>query len=118
MQIPNIQVSTEPKINLSNAKAGKKSFSVSFRHKKIPRYIYHFTGQSQYESMLKDGYIRAKDNDYYLRTPAIFAVDLQMFLKNWGINKAWNNKYQSEPSISIFDYEGCDFKRAFCGLVK
>lgn len=64
---------------------------------KIPRYIYHFTRQSRYESMLKDGYLKASSLDGYMERPAVFAVDLQNFFLNWGFNKAWNNEYQPEP---------------------
>lgn len=75
----------------------KHNSNISFGHKKIPRYIYHFTRQQKYESMLRDGYLKAMECDAYLKQPAVFAVDLQRFFKNWGFSNAWNNKYEPDP---------------------
>lgn len=75
----------------------KNNYNISFGHKKIPRFVYHFTRQRLYEIMLSDGYLRAMNIDSYMEKPAVFAVDLQRFFKNWGFHKAWNNTFQPEP---------------------
>lgn len=71
--------------------------AMCFGNKKVPRYIYHFTRREYYDSMLRDGCIRSLNIDSFIDKPAIFAVDLQQFFKNWGFNNAWNNKFQPEP---------------------
>lgn len=63
--------------------------NIEFGHsRKIPRYIYHMTSKANYESMLRDGYI--KTSDYKLHVDkGIYAFDLPNFYKRWGINKDW-----------------------------
>ena len=48
----------------------KEALSQPGKHK-VPRYIYHMTNKSAYESMVKDGFIYAKDEDL-LNTKGIF----------------------------------------------
>ncbi len=56
---------------------------------KIPRFIYHLTNKTNYESMLKDGFIKMSlDN---LGGDGVFMVELTNFFKRWGNNKAWQN---------------------------
>ena len=71
--------------------------NISFGRRKTPRYIYHFTNQKSYQSILNDGFIKASPNDDYLKGKGIFAVALQDFFKHWGLNKDWADcKYDSE----------------------
>lgn len=65
---------------------------ISFGHRKIPRYIYHFTNKKNYESILKDGFIKVSDCDPYLQGKGVFAVDLQNYFKRWGFSKDWGEQ--------------------------
>lgn len=65
---------------------------ISFGHRKIPRYIYHFTNKKNYESILKDGFIKVGDCDPYLEGKGVFAVDLQNYFKRWGFSKDWGEQ--------------------------
>ncbi|MBE7703938.1 MAG: hypothetical protein E7Z89_07810 [Cyanobacteria bacterium SIG28] len=82
--------------------------NINFGRKKIPRYIYHFTRKYSYEKMLSDGYLCGTTRDGYIDQSAIFAVDLQNFFKNWGINKVWNDERYPEPLWqALLDKVGC-----------
>lgn len=57
------------------------------RHK-IPRYLYHLTNRSAYDSMLKDGVIKISQDDMF-KSKGVFAIDLVNFFKRWRKNKNW-----------------------------
>ena len=61
-----------------------KTSYISSRGKKIPRYLYHMTSKKNYESMLKDGFIKT-GHDAYLDSnlDGIFMFDLKNFIKRW-----------------------------------
>ena len=68
----------------------QEQFNIGFERRKIPRYVYHFTNEKAYDSILKDGFIKTSDYDLYTDKAGIFMVDLWNFFKFWGKNKAWN----------------------------
>ena len=70
--------------------------NISFGRRKIPRYIYHFTNQKNYYSMLNDGVIKAGFNDGFLKGKGVFTIALQDFLKHWGFSKSWQDEYYPE----------------------
>lgn len=51
--------------------------NISFGHRKIPRYIYHFTNKKNYESILKDGFIKVSDCDPYLQGKGVLQEALK-----------------------------------------
>ena len=55
----------------------------SFEGKKVPRYLYHITTKTNYGKMKKSGYI-LMSKDYLSQKHAIFLLDWQNFLKQWG----------------------------------
>lgn len=63
--------------------------NISFGRHKIPRHVYHFTNKKNYDSMLKDGFIKLSDSDPYLVGKGIFILDLQNYFKHWGFSKDW-----------------------------
>lgn len=63
--------------------------TITYGKHKVPRYIYHFTDGSSYESMLKDGFIKAGCDDVFGR--GIFMVELTNLFRSWGVDKAWDN---------------------------
>lgn len=73
------------KINVRN-----QCNNLNFKQRKIPRYLYHFTTPNSYELIKKTGNINISENDEYLC--GVFLFELSNFIKNWGINKDWNNK--------------------------
>ena len=84
--------------NFNNSSINTQTdYNIGFGQKKCPRYIYHITRRYKYEKMLSDGYLKTSTKDAYIKEPAIFAIELQNFFKNWGYNKAWNNKTFPEP---------------------
>jgi hypothetical protein len=54
---------------------------------KIPRFIYHMTNKSNYESMLKDGVIKTTNDDFFGK--GVFATELTNLFKRWRNNKSW-----------------------------
>lgn len=65
------------------------SSNINFGNRKIPRFIYHLTNAHAYDSMLKDGGIKATTKDYYIKEKAVFFIELDNFCKNWGFSKSW-----------------------------
>ena len=61
----------------------------NFEHKKVPRYIYHFTNEHAYNSMLKDGFIRTSENDPYIKKQGVHFIELSNFMKFWKEHKDW-----------------------------
>lgn len=98
------------KINVINQQNMNNNSKIGFGHKKIPRYIYHFTRRNYYECMLMDGVLRGSRKDGFIKEKAIFAVDLQNFCKNWGYNKSWNNVIFPDPLYqSLLDKVASNF---------
>ena len=62
----------------------------NFGSRKVPRYIYHFTNEQAYKSMLNDGFIKATTRDSFVEDKAVFLIELENFCKNWGFNKSWD----------------------------
>lgn len=56
--------------------------------RKIPRYIYHMTNRANYESIMKDGFIRMGDSNLHVDN-GVYAFDLCNFFKRWKVNKDW-----------------------------
>ena len=64
---------------------------------KIPRFIYHMTNKSNYESMLKDGVLKTSGDE--LIGKGIFATELTNFFKHWRKNTSWGNNSLQERLI-------------------
>lgn len=64
---------------------------------KIPRFIYHMTNKSNYESMLCDGIIKTS-NDGLLEN-GVFTIELTNLFKRWRKCKSWNNTSLQEKLI-------------------
>jgi len=60
----------------------------SFGNKKIPRFLYHFTTESNYQSMLKNGEIKTAKTGAF---QGFYMVDLNNLLKRWNASKDWEN---------------------------
>lgn len=60
---------------------------------KIPRYIYHLTSKTNYDSILKDGFIKTTNNDVFMKDNAVFAIELTNFFKWW--KKVDNSAHES-----------------------
>lgn len=73
-------------INPSELTFIKPSQQVIGKHK-IPRYLYHLTSKSCYESMLKDGKIIASEE---LIGKGVFMAELSNLFKRWGVREAWS----------------------------
>lgn len=58
-------------------------YNPEFGSKNFPRYIYHMTSKANYESMLRDGFIRTGENKLHV-DKGIYAFDLMNFFKCWG----------------------------------
>lgn len=56
---------------------------ISFKSRKIPRYLYHFTTKANYEEIKMTGSI-FMSKDYLSQKKAIFLLDWQNFMKRWG----------------------------------
>jgi len=54
---------------------------------KIPRYIYHLTPQTAYESMLKDGVIKPAQDEFF--GEGIFTFELENLFKCWQKSNSW-----------------------------
>jgi hypothetical protein len=80
------------KIGTQVAKAATK-----YGKHKIPRFIYHVTNKSNYESMLKDGVIKTTQDDLFGQ--GIFAVELTNLFKRWRVNKSWRNQSLQEKLV-------------------
>ena len=78
-----------------------KTSYISSRGKKIPRYLYHMTSKKNYESMLKDGFIKT-GHDAYLDSnlDGIFMFDLKNFIKRAGKG---NNKFIKRLGGRVFN---------------
>ncbi len=56
--------------------------------KKIPRYIYHMTTKSKYESIMRDGFIKMSGSKLNVEK-GVYAFDLCNFFNCWGKHKDW-----------------------------
>ena len=64
-------------------------YNPEFGSRKIPRYIYHMTSKANYDSMLKDGFIRTGETMLHV-DKGIYAFDLMNFFKCWSKpNRDW-----------------------------
>lgn len=64
---------------------------------KIPRFIYHMTNKSNYESMLCDGIIKTSNDE--LLENGVFTIELTNLFKRWRKCKSWNNTSLQEKLI-------------------
>jgi len=64
---------------------------------KIPRFIYHMTSKSNYESMLLDGIIKTSPEPLIGR--GVFTTELTNFFKRWRNNRSWDNDSLQERLI-------------------
>ena len=64
---------------------------------KIPRFIYHMTTKSNYESILKDGMIKTSSEG--LIGNGIFTTELTNFFKHWRKNSSWGNSSLQEQLL-------------------
>ena len=64
---------------------------------KIPRFIYHMTNRANYESMLRDGVIRASDDA--LLGKGVFTTELTNFFKHWRRSNSWGSSSLQERLI-------------------
>lgn len=79
-----------------------ESPQVNFGQRKVPRYIYHFTNEKAYKSILEDGFIKVSENDPYIEKDGVFAVELSNLLHFWGKHKDWGNESDEALSKSLF----------------
>lgn len=54
---------------------------------KVPRFIYHLTTKKNYESILKDGYIKPSSDAFLGK--GVFSAELTNLFKRWQNHKAW-----------------------------
>ncbi len=52
---------------------------------KVPRYLYHLTSKSNYESILKDGCLKVSKEMF----PGVFMTELSNLCKRWGWSRHW-----------------------------
>jgi len=64
---------------------------------KIPRFIYHMTNKSNYESMICDGIIKTSQDG--LLGDGVFTTELTNLFKRWRKCKSWNSKSLQEKLI-------------------
>ena len=64
---------------------------------KVPRFIYHMTNKSNYESMLKDGFIKTSVDGAFGK--GVFATELTNLFKWWQKDKSWENASMQECLI-------------------
>jgi hypothetical protein len=64
---------------------------------KIPRFIYHMTNKSNYESMLKDGVIKTTKDDIF--GEGIFTTELTNLFKRWRVNNSWGGNSLQERLV-------------------
>jgi len=72
--------------------------NVHYGKHKIPRYTYHMTSKKNYESMVKDGFIKPSNSG--LLGKGVFMTELTNFFKRWRNNKAWREKSLQEKLLS------------------
>lgn len=65
---------------------------------KVPRFIYHLTNKSNYESMLNDGFIKMSKDD--VMGEGIFMTELPNLFKRWRKDKSWGNSSLQEELIN------------------
>lgn len=82
------------------AAIGKKVLTLGTKYgkHKVPRFIYHMTTKKNYESMLKDGFIKTSPDATLGR--GVFATELTNLFKRWRLNKSWGNNSLQERLIS------------------
>lgn len=83
-----------------------ESHQINFGQRKFPRYIYHFTNEKAYKSILKDGFIKVSDKDPYAAKDGIFAVELSNLLKFWGNHRDWNGGTDIDEPLSKSLFRG------------
>ena len=73
------------------ATIGKKVLNLGTKYgkHKVPRFIYHMTNKTNYESMLRDGFIKTSPDVTLGR--GVFATELTNLFKRWRLNKSWRN---------------------------
>ena len=74
----------------------KQIISTVGKHK-IPRFIYHMTNKSNYESMLCDGIIKTSQDEFIGN--GVFATELTNLFKRWRKSKSWGSVSLQEELI-------------------
>jgi len=74
--------------------------------RRVPRYIYHMTSKQNYDSMVKDGFIK-KSRDEAIGD-GVFATELVNLFKRWRKNQAWGNSSLMESLIDQVRKDGKD----------
>ena len=70
--------------NLTNSLKNRQKDKIQLGRRNVPRYLYHLTTQSNYNRMLKDGYIRCNhDANLDSNLSGVFMFDLKNFTKRW-----------------------------------
>lgn len=82
------------------AAIGKKVLNLGTKYgkHKVPRFIYHMTNKTNYESMLRDGFIKTSPDVTLGR--GVFATELTNLFKRWRLNKSWGNDSLQEKLLS------------------
>lgn len=65
----------------------------------VPRYLYHLTNKTNYETIKTSGVLRTSSNDRAFSNNAIYTVELTNLFKNWQTNKCWGNNNLLERLI-------------------
>lgn len=89
---------TKPQIvtNNNGLKYVAKSIDRYGKHK-IPRFTYHMTNKKNYESMLKDGFIKPSEDGLFGK--GVFMTELTNLFKRWKINRAWGQESLQEKLL-------------------
>lgn len=61
-----------------------------FGTKKVPRYIYHMTSKSNYDSIIQHGFIKMSEQHLHV-DEGVYAFDLINFFKRWKTHKDWGH---------------------------
>lgn len=82
--------------SVSNPNNCNFSGAVYGKHK-VPRFIYHMTNKSNYEAMMKDGFIKTSVD--VTMGKGVFATELTNLFKWWQKDKSWENASLQEGLI-------------------
>ena len=66
---------------------------------KVPRFIYHLTNKSNWESIKFDGVIKTSFDN--MMGQGVFTAELTNLFKHWRINKSWGNKSLQESLVNF-----------------
>lgn len=75
--------------------------SVNFERRKIPRYIYHLTSDKNYQSILRDGFLRTT-NECCIN--GVFAIEMDNFFKRWKYSGDWAGGFTSSLQRKLIEY--------------